>query len=388
MAKIAVKLAGTSAAECTGNMYSDVTPALGDLCGYIETAANSGIVSRLYAWFRFSDTVTRAELVKMLLAADKIEPSPVSAGFSDVSSSLGDLNGYINAGVAEGCIRAGALFRPSAPSTRGEVFKFAACVLDHRGSLLASYDGKIVWSDEFSGNSLDTAKWNFETGSDGWGNNELENYTESGNVSVSNGNLVIEARKENSDGAFYSSARINTHGKASWTYGKIEARIKLPSGQGIWPAFWMLGENIDTVGYPASGEMDIVEMIGGKSADDGTDNETTIHGTIHRPNNDPNPKEAVKSIESSFKNPSNANWGDDFHIYGIEWDETTVKYYVDGRVYGTADISHKTDGFEVFHRPFYIILNLAVGGNWPGPPDQTTIFPQRMLVDWVRVYQK
>jgi len=115
-----------------------------------------------------------------------------------------------------------------------------------------------------------------ETGSDGWGNNELQNYTESGNVFVENGNLIIEARKENGTGAEFSSARINTHRKASWTYGKIEARIKLPYGQGIWPAFWMLGENIDTVGYPASGEMDIMEMIGGKSVDDGSNNETLI----------------------------------------------------------------------------------------------------------------
>lgn len=287
---------GTGATECKGDIYSDVTDSLGDLCGYIETAAHAGIISRLYSRFRFSDTVSRAELVKMLLAANKITPSSVSAGFSDVPPSLGDLSGYINAGVAEGCIKANVLFRPNAPSTRGEVFKFAACILDRKNSILASYDGKIVWSDEFSGNSLDTAKWNLETGADGWGNRELQNYTNSGNVLVNSGNLVIEARRENSAGAPYSSARINTHEKASWTYGKIEARIKLPSGQGIWPAFWMLGENIDTVDYPACGEMDIVEMIGGKSADDGSDNETTIWGTIHRPNNDPNPKEAVKSI--------------------------------------------------------------------------------------------
>lgn len=247
---------------------------------------------------------------------------------------------------------------------------------------------RLIWSDEFSGTGLDPGKWNAETGADGWGNNELQNYTLTGNVSVGNGTLVIEARKEPSDGAQYSSARLNTHEKASWTYGKMEARIKLPSGQGIWPAFWMLGENIDTAGYPESGEIDIMEMIGGKSRDDGTDNEKTIHGTIHRPNHDPNPPEAVKSIGEAFQSPDGTDWGDDFHTYAVEWDEKTIKHSVDGWVYETTDISKTTDGFDVFHKPFYLILNVAVGGNWPGSPDETTIFPQKMTVDWVRVYRK
>lgn len=150
----------------------------------------------------------------------------------------------------------------------------------------------------------------------------------------------------------------------------------------------MLGENIDTAGYPDSGEMDIVEMVGGKSPDDGTDNEATIWGTIHRPNYDPNPPEAVKSIGSSYLHPQGVNWSDDFHVYGLEWDAKTVKHTVDGHAYQITNIESQTDGFEVFHRPFYIILNVAVGGNWPGSPDQTTIWPQKMLVDWVRVYQK
>lgn len=150
----------------------------------------------------------------------------------------------------------------------------------------------------------------------------------------------------------------------------------------------MLGENIDTVDYPRCGEVDIVEMIGGKSADDGTNNEATIWGSDHRPNNDPNKPEEVKSITTAFTNPTQADFSDDYHIYGIEWDEKTIKHSVDGRVYRITDISSKTDGFEVFHKPFYIILNIAVGGNWPGSPDQTTVWPpQRMVVDWVRVYQ-
>lgn len=251
-----------------------------------------------------------------------------------------------------------------------------------------AYNGTLAWSDEFTGSSLDPEKWNLETGSGGWGNNELQNYTDMGNVSVSSGYLTIEARREDAGGALYSSARINTHTKASWTHGKIEARIKLPTGQGIWPAFWMLGENIDTVDYPASGEIDIVEMVGGNSPDDGSDNEKAIWGTLHRPDNAISPPESVKSISSGFVSPRSAKWSDDFHVYGIEWDEKTVKHTVDGQIYQIADISSDTDGFDVFHKPFYVILNVAVGGDWPGSPDGTTIFPQKMLVDWVRVYQK
>lgn len=388
VAKIAVKLSGILPEECKGNIYSDVTPLLGDLCGYIEAAKKAQIVSGLDSSFRVTDPVTRAELVKMLLSAIHIAPSDVSAGFSDVPVSFGDLARYINAGVLEGCVRPGILFHPNAQTTRGEVFKITACIL--RNKQLSTIDNgwRMVWSDEFNGNTLDTSKWNQETGADGWGNKELQNYTASGNTFVGSGNLTIEVRKEQSGGASYSSARINTHEKVSWMYGKMEARIKLPSGQGIWPAFWMLGENIGTVGYPYSGEMDIAEMLGGKSKDDGSNNETIIYGTIHRPNYDPNPPEAVKSIGASFQNPSPGNWSDDFHTYTIEWDAKTVKHSVDGWVYKTTDISSKTDGFEVFHKPFYIILNVAVGGNWPGPPDGTTVFPQKMTVDWVRVYQK
>lgn len=199
VAKIAVGLTGTGAVQCTGAIYSDVTSELGDLCGYIETAAGIGIISRGHSLFRFSDLVTRAELVKMLLVANGIPPSSVPAGFSDLSAALGDLSGYVNAGVAGGCIRPGTTFRPDASATRGEAFKMAACAMKHKKTSIAtSYDGRLVWSDEFSGSSLDTGKWTPETGADGWGNNELQNYTETGNVSVSDGKLTIEARKENS----------------------------------------------------------------------------------------------------------------------------------------------------------------------------------------------
>lgn len=130
-----------------------------------------------------------------------------------------------------------------------------------------------------------------------------------------------------------------------------------------------------------------MEMVGGKSEENGMDNETTVWGSIHRPDNDPGKEDGVKSITSSFSNPVDVSFGDGFHIYGIEWNDKTVKHSVDGQVYRITDISSKADGFDVFHKPFYIILNVAVGGTWPGYPDETTKWPQRMLVDWIRVYQ-
>lgn len=240
-AKIAVKLSGSGTTGCKGNIYSDVTSSLGDLCEYIEAAADAKIVSREQDQFRASELVTRAEIVKILLGAVHVAPSSKPSGFSDVPESLSDLAGYINAAVETGCVKPQPLFSPNAPAVRGEVFKIASCVLKHKPPSAEQPYKKLVWSEEFNGNSLNLAKWNIETGSDGWGNNELQDYTGSGNIWVSGGNLVIEARKTDEAGSGqYSSARINTHKKASWTYGKIEARIKLPHGQGMWPAFWML----------------------------------------------------------------------------------------------------------------------------------------------------
>ena len=252
----------------------------------------------------------------------------------------------------------------------------------------SSDNWKLVWADEFDGPTLDSNKWTLESGGSGWGNNELEYYTAGNNLSVANGMLTIEARKENTGGRNYTSTRMITKGKAFWTYGKVEARVRLPYGQGMWPAFWMLGENIDTAGYPGCGEIDIVEMIGGKSSGARANNDAIIFGSLHRPNLDPSPTTPRKTLTASYTNTNSANFSDDFHVFGIEWNATTVRHYVDGTVYQTVDISSHTDGFGVFHRPFFLVLNLATGGDWPGAPDQTTLWPQHMVVDWVRVYQK
>lgn len=226
----------------------------------------------------------------------------------------------------------------------------------------------LVWSDEFSGNSLDGSKWSHETGGAGWGNNESQFYTtNSTNSSVSNGELTITARQEQIGNNPYTSARIFTKGKMTVKYGKIEARLKVPLGQGLWPAFWMLGANIDAVSWPACGEIDIMEHV---------NNDTTIHGTAH------------------WDNSGHAYYGTqitttpaEYHIYTVQWDSTKIQWFLDGDVFFTMNIANGINGTSEFHNDFFLLLNLAVGGNWPGYPDATTTFPAEYKIDYVRVYK-
>jgi len=244
---------------------------------------------------------------------------------------------------------------------------------------------KLVWSDEFNRNNMDMSKWTFDVGGDGWGNKELQYYTDAANIKLLDGKLIIEAKKMRFGGNEFTSARISTRGKASWTYGKIEAKIKLPYGQGIWPAFWMLGENIDSVGYPNCGEIDIMEMVG---STDGAEN-ATVWSSLHRPDQSATESDKTQSETAFYKN-NHGNWfNDDYHIFGIVWSSGQIQFYVDDHLYNKVriPISGK-DGYSVFREPFFIILNLAVGGTWPGSPDPTTDWPKQMEVDWVRVYQQ
>ena len=235
---------------------------------------------------------------------------------------------------------------------------------------------KLVWSDEFSqpdGSAPDAAKWGNDVGGNGWGNNELECYT-TNNARIEGGQLVIEARQENSGGRKYTSARLLTQGKWAWTYGRIEARIKLPRGPGIWPAFWMLGANIGAAGWPACGEIDIMENIGREPG--------TMHGTVHGPG-----YSGGSGIGGPFTLPAGTAFADAFHVYAIEWETNRIRWFVDDHPYFTVTpASLPTNARWVFDRPHFLLLNLAVGGGWPGPPEGTTVFPQRMLVDYVRVY--
>jgi beta-glucanase (GH16 family) len=247
---------------------------------------------------------------------------------------------------------------------------------------------RLVWADEFNGTTVDTTRWTFETGGHGWGNNELEHYTPGDNATVQGGLLVIEARQEAKEGRQYTSTRMITKGKAAWTYGRVAARIKMPQGKGIWPAFWMLGENIGTVGWPRSGEIDIVEMVGGPSRDGTADNDGVSNSALHRPSVGTATGEPHKSQGGKTTLPGGAKLSQDFHVYAVEWDAVAIRFLLDEKLVLTTDIAAKGDGYEAFHRPLLWLGNLAVGGNWPGPPDATTTWPQRMSVDWVRVYQR
>jgi beta-glucanase (GH16 family) len=224
----------------------------------------------------------------------------------------------------------------------------------------------LVWSDEFNGPSVDMTNWSFQTGCSGWGNGEWEDYTSGANTSFESGVLVIEARMKPGSplgNCGMTSTRMNTSGKRSWLYGKMEARIAIPMGQGVWPAFWMMG---NTGGWPSNGEMDIMEHI------NSTDQQV---GTLHWNNG---------GHQSSGKSVTVANMTS-YHTYGIEWDTNEVKFYVDSNYYNTINIASVPQ--PAFHQPQYFLLNLAIGGAWPGYPTSTNVMPAKYYIDYVRVYQ-
>jgi beta-glucanase (GH16 family) len=248
------------------------------------------------------------------------------------------------------------------------------CSIDEKQTVITKT--KLVMQEEFDTNdALNSNIWSYNIGigANGWGNNELQYYTNRNeNISIENGNLKITALKETYLGASYTSARILTKGKFEQKYGRIEARIKLPWGKGVWPAFWMLGANSDTVLWPQCGEIDIMEYIGSKP--------TQVLGTVHGPG-----YSAGESVSKKYTLPNN-RFDNDFHIFGIEWGENYINYYVDDVLYNQITPKN-VKGEWVFNQPFYILLNLAVGGNLPGSPNSETVFPQTMLVDYVRVYE-
>jgi beta-glucanase (GH16 family) len=230
----------------------------------------------------------------------------------------------------------------------------------------------LVWNDEFNGTSIDKTKWEHEVNGDGGGNNELQYYTDfAENSYVKDGVLTIQARKENYQGKEYTSARMRTKYKGDWTYGRFEIKAKLPFGQGMWPAIWMLPTDWAYGGWPTSGEIDIMEMLGQET--------TKIYGTIHYgpawPNN--------QSTGGSYTlKTGSGTFAGNFHVFAIEWDSTGFNWYCDNNLYFT------TKHGQPFDKRFHLLLNVAVGGNWPGNPDEGTYFPQKMYVDYVRVYKK
>lgn len=239
-----------------------------------------------------------------------------------------------------------------------------------------TYTGyNLVWRDEFDGDVLNSDYWTHEigTGNNGWGNNELQ-YYRAQNTTIEEGNLIIEARKENFGGRNYTSSRIITKDKKSFKYGRVDICAALPKGQGIWPALWMLGSNFSTVGWPACGEIDIMEMIGGPG------NDNTVHGTVHWSHNG-----SHASYGQSYSLPSGI-LADKWHVFSIIWNENTITWFIDDIQYNIIDIT--PTGLSEFREEFFFIFNVAVGGNWPGSPNSATVFPQRMAVDYIRVFQK
>ena len=233
---------------------------------------------------------------------------------------------------------------------------------------------RLVWSDEFSASSINTGNWGFDLGNSGFGNNELQNYTNrSQNARIENGMLVIEARRESLGGSAFTSARLKTQGLQSFGINTwVEARINAPEGQGIWPAFWMLGNSISTVGWPSCGEIDIMEIQG--------QNPFRNFGTIHWAN----ANGAHVSFGGIFNSSVSLSAG--FHTFAISRTASSIKWYVDRVQYAEANIAGGINSTSEFQGPFFIILNVAVGGNFVGNPDGTTVFPQQMQVDWVRVW--
>jgi beta-glucanase (GH16 family) len=269
-----------------------------------------------------------------------------------------DRRGFMTAGIAAtaaAAIGASTLARPTAASAA-------------TGALLAAdeFDGP-------AGSAPNSAIWRYDLGAGGWGNGELQTYTDSRRNAALDGagNLVITARRE-ADGSF-TSARLKTEGTSTAQYGRIEARIRIPRGQGIWPAFWMLGADIGSVGWPACGEIDVMENVGYEP--------TLVHGTVHGPG-----YSGAQGISAAYRNPTGAAFADDFHVFGVDWRPDSITWSVDGTAYRTVTRADVGTNPWVFDKPFFVVLNVAVGGSWPGSPDASTRFPQQMTVDWVRVF--
>ncbi len=237
---------------------------------------------------------------------------------------------------------------------------------------------KLVWEQDFegpAGQRPDSTVWRYDIGT-GWGNDQLEYDTDrTGNVSLDGeGNLAIVARKEPYQGSAYTSGRINTYGTFSQARGRFEARIRLPRGQGLWPAFWLLGGDFANVGWPECGEIDIMEYRGQEPA--------VVHGSLHGPG-----YSGGHALTARYTLPD-GSFDQDFHVFAVQWERNRLSWYVDGTLYRVVTRDNLPQNASwVFDHPFFIILNLAVGGNFVGPPNAATTFPQTMLVDWVRVYR-
>lgn len=257
-------------------------------------------------------------------------------------------------------------------------FSFSQKVTVPQDQRKALNNDKLVFAEEFNGATLDSSTWSYEVGNGcpslcGFGNNELQRYVSGdSNLQLKDGNLIITARRDPSNTKAFTSAKIFTRDKKVFKFGRIDLRAKLPAGQGIWPAFWMLPQN-KRAGWPTSGELDILEMVGHEPG--------KVHGTLHF-----GPGPGSMQLTGSYVLPS-GNFSDSFHIFSLDWRKDEIKWLVDGKEFASHSRPAFGNAEYPFNEDFYLILNLAVGGNWPGNPDHTTRFPQSFIVDYVRVYQ-
>ena len=234
-----------------------------------------------------------------------------------------------------------------------------------------------AWQDEFNGTSLDLTNWGFDVGGSGWGNNELQYYTNNRpeNIYLDNGKLIIQAKKESFQGKEYTSSRILTKGKRDFTFGRIDIRAKLPVAKGLWPALWMLGKKIDQTSWPACGEIDIMELVGKEP--------NKVHGTLHWAGSN-----GSRVLYGTSYTLPTGNFSEKFHVFSLVWEADKAEIFMDDISYYKFDRSKVGSAPYPFNEPFFLIFNVAVGGDWPGSPDASTAFPQQMIVDYVRVFKK
>lgn len=360
---------GSSAPGTGGNVNPQPPNAWSVVASQGSLPGTSKVTASVTAGNRLAILVSNKEItppsVGTALLKSSLMIDPYESG-TDISGVDPDINKYL--GVYE-------------VNASGKIVRFQQVALTEANIKPETW--KMVWNDEFEGSTIDTTKWNHVRGGGGYGNNELQYYTDRvENARIENGQLVIEAHQEHVQGNAYTSAKLTTEGKGSWTYGKFEIRAKMPQGKGIWPAIWMMPEDSNLYsGWPASGEIDIMELLGHEPS--------TIHGTLHY-------GQPHEQSQGSYTLTDGTTFADDYHTFAVEWEPGEFRFYVDGVLYAKQNdwfSKNPQEGGEYtypapFDRDFFMQLNLAVGGNWPGNPDQTTLFPQKMLVDYVRVYER
>lgn len=346
-----------------------------------ETGPLPDVVATSGTFSIYEDDMSGTVYVPVEISASSDKTVKIYYSTSDITALAGTdymaVDSFVT--IPKGKVRANLPVIIIPNPSRTEDAAFSVHVTKAEGAVLQPFSvpvmivntdyARLAWSDEFEGSTLNTTDWNYELGNNnGWGNNELEIYTNStANVYIDNGNLVIRAIKE---GNTYTSGRITTQNKHTFTYGKTEIRAILPEGQGIWPALWMLGNNISTVGWPKCGEIDIMELLGQQP--------NKVYGTVHYDKN------GHQYTGSSYM-LSSGTFSSGYHIFSLVWQPNHMKWYVDGQKFFEVN-SRDLSAFP-WNLPQFYIFNVAVGGNWPGSPDETTSFPQQMVVDYIRVYQ-